>query len=60
MAKKLKNGIPKLAHSVPLGPERHDKIKRFCGRIESETGNRPTIPEAVNQLLDRAFQTLEV
>lgn len=60
MTKKPKNAVAKLAHNVPLGPERHEKIRRFCARIESAGGKRPTIPDAVNLLVDKGLELEQV
>lgn len=53
---KAKSADSKATAYIELGQERRDKIRRFCARIEAGGQKRPTLPEAVNQLLDKALE----
>jgi hypothetical protein len=61
MSKKPQNAGRPAAHTIVFGEERAARIRRFCARLESAPGGkRPTIPEAVNMLIDQALEVQEL
>lgn len=56
MAKKPQKPARIAAHTVVLGQARRERIRRFCAQQELSGNERPTIPDAVNLLIDKALE----